>query len=139
MKGNCLCGSVAIVTADHTAMTACHCGMCRRWGGGPFLSVHCGNEVQIAGTECVTVFKSSDWAERAFCAKCGTHLYYKLIPANEYVVPAGLFQEATQFAFDEQIFIDRKPGYYAFSNQTRQLTEAEVFAKYAPVETGAPR
>jgi hypothetical protein len=131
MKGSCLCGSVSIVAADHTAMSACHCGMCRRWGGGPFLSVHCGSDMKLTGTEHVTVFKSSDWAERGFCANCGTHLYYRLLATDEYVVPAGLFQEAAPFEFEEQIFIDQKPGYYAFANQTSELTEAEVFAKYA--------
>jgi hypothetical protein len=130
MKGKCLCGSVSITAPDHTEMNACHCGMCRRWGGGPLLTVHCGSDVQIAGAESVTVFKSSEWAERAFCGKCGAHLYYRLIPANEYVVPAGFFQDGTQFSFREEIFIDKKPGYYAFSNETTKLTEAEVFAKY---------
>jgi hypothetical protein len=132
MKGTCLCGSVSIAAAEHADMTACHCGMCQRWGGGPLLSVHCGSDVKITGAEDVSVFKSSDWAERAFCSKCGTHLYYRLIPANEYIVPAGLFQIGTEFKFREQIFIDKKPPYYEFSNQTTQLTETEVFAKYAP-------
>ncbi len=132
MKGSCLCGAVSISAADHTEINACHCGMCQRWGGGPLLSVHCGSDLQISGTEAVAVFKSSDWAERAFCAKCGTHLYYRLIPANEYAVPVGLFQDGTAFRFTEQIFIDKKPHYYTFSDQTSQLTEAEVFAKYAP-------
>jgi hypothetical protein len=132
MNGKCLCGSVSIVAADHADMAACHCGMCQRWGGGPLLSVHCGSDVQITGADSVTVFRSSEWAERGFCAKCGTHLYYRFIPANEYVVPAGLFQDGPTFRFSEQIFIDKKPRYYEFANQTTQLTEAEVFAKYAP-------
>lgn len=132
MKGTCICGSVSIATADHPDITVCHCGMCQRWGGGPLLSVHCGSEVQISGAECVTIFSSSDWAERAFCAKCGTHLYYRFIPMNDHVVPAGFFQDGTGFKLAEQIFIDKKPPYYEFSNQTSQLTEAEVYAKYAP-------
>jgi len=31
-------------------------------------------------------------------------------------------------------FIDRNPSYYEFANQTLNLTEAEVFAKFAPTE-----
>jgi len=96
------------------------------------LTVHCGGDVAITGLANVTVFKSSEWAERAFCATCGTHLYYRLPAANEYIVPAGLFQDGTQFRFEEQIFVDKKPSYYEFANATAQLTEAEVFAKYAP-------
>jgi hypothetical protein len=57
-------------------------------------------------------------------------LYYRLIATNEYAVPAGLFQDAPQLQFAEQIFIDHKPSYYQFANQTSELTEAEVFAKY---------
>jgi hypothetical protein len=45
-------------------------------------------------------------------------------------VPAGFFQDGTKFGFKEQIFVDKKPPYYEFANQTAQLTEAEVFAKY---------
>jgi hypothetical protein len=132
MKGSCLCGSVGIETADHSRVSACHCGMCRRWGGGPLLAVHCGTQVTITGVAHITAFKSSDWAERAFCAKCGTHLYYKLLPAGEYIVPAGLFQDVAVFTLEEQIFIDNKPAYYAFENRTRLLTQSEVFAQYAP-------
>jgi hypothetical protein len=106
--------------------------MCQRWGGGPLLAVHCGSEVVITGLPNVTVFQSSEWAERGFCASCGTHLYYRLRAANEYIVPVGLFRDGTQFRFDEQIFVDQKPSYYEFANSTARLTEAEVFAKYAP-------
>jgi hypothetical protein len=88
--------------------------------------------VRIAGSEHVTAFRSSDWAERAFCARCGTHLYYRLVPANEYIMAAGLFQDGVPFQLSEQIFVDEKPASYAFANDTSQLTGAEVFAKYAP-------
>jgi hypothetical protein len=132
MKGACLCGSVSIVAPDKTQMGACHCSMCRRWGSGPMLTVHCGPTIQIDGAAHVTAYKSSDWAERAFCSKCGTHLYYRLIPVNEYILSVGLFQDGVAFDFQEQIFIDRKPSSYAFSNHTENLTEAEVFAKFAP-------
>lgn len=132
MKGHCLCGAVGITARDNPEMSACHCSTCRRWSGGPFLTVHAGKEVQISGTEKVTVFRSSDWAERGFCSTCGTHLFYRLVPANEYILPAGLFQEGPQFRFHEQIFVDEQPPYYAFANVTPKLTGAEVFAKYAP-------
>ena len=38
MKGTCLCKSVTIESNDATEFEACHCGMCRRWGGGLFLA-----------------------------------------------------------------------------------------------------
>ncbi len=132
MLCTCLCGAVTLTVPAPREMDACHCGMCRRWGGGPLLAVHCGSDVQVAGAEHVTVYKSSDWAERAFCKQCGTHLYYRLVGSNDHMLPAGLLPEGTELPFTTQIFIDKKPANYAFANKTTNLTEAEVFAKYAP-------
>jgi len=134
MDGKCLCGVVSIKTPDKKNVDACHCGMCRRWGGGPFLVVHCGSDVEIEGLEKLKVYKSSEWAERGFCGECGTHIFYKLLPTSEYFVLAGLFQDGVEFEFKEQIFIDRKPDFYEFANQTENMTEAEVFAKFAIAE-----
>lgn len=132
MHGKCLCGAVSITTPDTADMNACHCGMCRRWGSGPYMSVHAGSNVTITGADRIRSFRSSDWAERAFCGECGTHLYYRLLPTNDHELSMGLFQDGPEFLFREQIFIDCKPGTYEFANDTENLTEAEVFAKFAP-------
>lgn len=134
MEGTCLCGAITLRTPDKRSIDACHCGMCRRWGGGPVLGVACGTDVQIDGVEQLKAYRSSEWGERAFCRECGTHMFYRLLPTNEYFVPAGLFQDGVEFEFTEQIFIDRKPSYYEFANQTMNLTEAEMFAKFASIE-----
>ncbi len=131
MNGKCLCGAITVKTPDRKTVDACHCSMCRRWAGGPALGIACGTDVEIENPDKLKVYHSSEWAERAFCSECGTHIFYKLLPTGEYFVPAGLFQEAIEFEFTEQIFIDNKPDYYAFANQTVNLTEAEVFAKFA--------
>lgn len=131
MKGGCLCGSVSIEIRETKDVEACHCGMCRRWGGGPLIAMHGGSDVKIHGSDSITEFDSSAWASRAFCKHCGTHLFYRFKPANDYTIPAGLFQDDDGFNFKEQIFIDRKPTYYDFSNNTHNLTEAQVLQKYA--------
>ncbi len=130
MKGKCLCGGIEVEASDQNDLGLCHCNMCRRWTGGPMFAVHCGSEVSFTG-DTPARYKSSDWAERGFCPKCGTHLFYYLIPNNEYVLPAGLFQDK-DFSFSSEIFIDEKPGYYEFSNQTKKLTGQQVFELYAP-------
>lgn len=131
-RGRCLCGAVTIEArgVPH-AVGACHCSMCRRWGGGPLLAVECGTDVTLDGHEKVTVFASSDWAERGFCRVCGTHLFYRLRESGEYYLPAGLFDNG-DFTLTSQVFIDEKPGYYSFAEETRNLTGAEAFAQYAP-------
>lgn len=129
-SGSCLCGSVQINTTTLSKeLGACHCGMCRKWNGGPFLTVDGGPSFKINGLESITTYDSSEWAERSFCKKCGTHLFYKLKNDNKYFVSSGLFADV-DFSFDHQIFIDKKPSYYTFSNKTHNMTEAEVFAMY---------
>jgi len=110
-------------------MDACHCNTCRNWGGGPFMTVHPGPGVQIDGKDSIKAYRSSDWAERAFCGECGTHLYYHLLPRDDYFFAAGLFEENADFTFRRQIFIDSKPAGYAFANDTEKLTAAQVFAQ----------
>ena len=133
-QGHCLCGAVKIVARQAgRELAACHCRMCRRWGGGPFMEIDCGTEVAIAGEQNITVYNSSDWAERAFCKKCGTNLFYRLKEAQQHIVSSEIFNEV-ELNFDHQIFIDEKPNYYVFSNETKNMTGAEVFAAYAPKE-----
>jgi len=129
--GRCLCGSVKLtVKPKNNNVDACHCGMCRRWGGGPLMVVSCGTEVVFEGEENITIYNSSDWAERGFCKKCGSHLFYRLKEINDHQIPAGLFDSQESFNFNLQVFIDRKPSYYSFANKTIEMTEAEMIEKY---------
>ncbi len=131
--GHCLCGKVKITanTMGHS-VGACHCRMCRRWTGGPLMAVDCGSDVVFEGNENIKKYESSAWAERGFCTNCGNHLFYRLKESNQYMMPVGIFENDENLVFDHQIFIDEKPDYYCFSNETHNMTGAEVFAKYAP-------
>jgi hypothetical protein len=94
------------------------------------LAVHCGPNVEFSSAENIAVYASSQWAERAFCKGCGTHLYYKLLVTGEYFVPAGAF-ESGDFELASQIYIDKKPNYYSFANLTPMLTEQQVIEQYS--------
>ncbi|MBK6981555.1 MAG: GFA family protein [Betaproteobacteria bacterium] len=135
MNGHCLCGAVRFTSPEAKEIGACHCGFCRRWGGGPLLAVHCGPAVEFKGADQIAVYASSQWAERAFCKTCGTHLYYRLLATGEYFVPAGAF-ESTDFELASQIYIDNKPNYYSFANKTPLLTEQQVIEQFAPPGDG---
>lgn len=130
--GSCLCGAVSVTAQTmSTEVGACHCSMCRKWTGGVFLVVDCQSDVTFSGEEHISAYQSSDWAERGFCAKCGTHLFYRLKENNHYMMPVELFDAPSKLQFKDQIFIEEKPDYYAFSNHTNNMTGAEVFAKFA--------
>jgi hypothetical protein len=136
VEGHCLCGAVRVrATPLHRAVEACHCTMCRRWSGVAFVGAQCGSEVEIEGE--VTRYRSSDWAERGFCPRCGANLFYRHLPTGGYAFTAGLFPDDAFEPLREEIFIDEKPGYYAFAGEAETLTGAEVMAKYGLGSDGA--
>ncbi|MGK7872713.1 MAG: GFA family protein [Xenococcaceae cyanobacterium] len=133
VKGSCLCGAVSVSTTSmNHHVTACHCGMCRKWGGGALLAVECGSDVSFSGEENIGVYQSSEWAERGFCNKCGSHLFYRLKQNDQYYIPVGILDNSEGLVFSHQVFIDEKPEYYSFANETKNMTGAELFAQFAP-------
>lgn len=133
LKGHCLCGAVkfeAVPTGP--TMGVCHCSMCRRWSGGVFMAVDCGASLKIEDESAVGVYHSSDWGDRCFCKTCGSTLFWRLRQGAHDVVAAQAFDDPGQFAFTSEIFVDDKPGNYAFANHTAKMTGAEFLATFAP-------
>lgn len=131
-KGRCLCGAVEVIAHQMDRHAGCcHCSFCRKWVGGPFMTVDCGSEVEFGGADKITVYESSDWAERGFCSQCGSHLFYRLKGNRQHHMPVGIFDKEAELDLDHQVFIDEKPDYYAFANETQNLTGEQVFALFA--------
>ena len=132
--GRCLCGAVTFVGRGAPMVKTCHCQMCRRWHGGPAVSVDFEDGIAIlSGADDVSWYRSSDWAERGFCRTCGSTLFYRIIDNPDVLSgEAGQFDLPPGLQITEQFFIDEKPDYYAFKGDAPGLTGAEVFARYAP-------
>jgi hypothetical protein len=79
LEGGCLCGFVRYrAEGPASNETACHCSLCRRSSGAPFVAWF---SVPAAGFRFTsgepTCFASSDHATRRFCARCGTPLTFQ--------------------------------------------------------------
>lgn len=131
-SGGCLCGAVRFRAARADShVHACHCATCTGWGEGVAFAVDVGTEVAFEGAAHIATYRSSDWAERGFCARCGTHLFFRLVDTGAMNVNAGVFDNQTGFTLTEQIFIDEKAGWFDLANDTPRKTGAEVFAAFA--------
>ena len=131
IEGKCLCGAVTIrATPKRRTVEACHCSMCRRWSGVAYVGVQCGSQVEIEGEDNVVRYRSSEWAERGFCGRCGSSLFFHYLPLDTYGFLAGLFPDDSFEPLAEEIFIDEKPLYYSFAGDAEKLTGAEVMAKF---------
>jgi hypothetical protein len=129
--GSCLCGSVQVeVPKNHVDLGVCHCSKCKKWTGGPLMEIECGTAVNFVGKESITVFKSSEWAVRGFCQKCGSHLFIRDEKTGEYGIPPGLFDDEENISFNRQVFFDHKPKYYSFSNTTKNITSDYIYKHF---------
>jgi len=136
-SGACLCGKVSFKANLKTSAGACHCGMCRKWCGGPLMSVHTAGAVRFTGGEYISTFSSSSWAERGFCKLCGTGLYYRLLPQpampeGEYILSAGIVSDQSWIKFDHEVYVDHGPDWYRFADEEKRtrLTEVDIMAMY---------
>ena len=138
LSGGCLCGAVRFTAEPGSRQFGtCHCGMCRRWSAGVFLAVECEDRFTIEDETNLGVYRSSAWAERGFCKKCGTPLFYRMTGQGYYAVSLEALDDRAGFTFVSQIFIDEKPPYYDFANVTKTMTGAEVASAFAsPGEKG---
>jgi hypothetical protein len=144
MKGSCLCGAVRFEAepAEHQCH-ACHCEMCRRWTGAAFVAVPVAPDaIRFDGGETIRVFRSSDWAERAFCGTCGSTLFYRVTADGAQrgmrFVALGLFDAPDGFPLTSELFIDVKPDGYAFAGEHKQATRAEFLAMFSQDASGDP-
>ena len=129
VSGQCLCGAVHItVAAMQPEVDICHCAMCQRWGGAFYAGVK-GETFSVSGEDAVTVYRSSPWAERAFCGTCGSNLWFRFLPTGNRSFLAGLFDLPDGFGIEQQIFVDEKPDWYDILQESPKLTGEEIIAQ----------
>ena len=137
LTGRCVCGAVEIaIDGEHmAAVGACHCGMCQRWSGGVFTCFSAKPEA-VTVTGPVKQHQSSEFAERAFCATCGSHLWMRDTAREgaDYDLMPGLFPAAKDFPLISEIYTDRAPAYVALQGDHKRATRAEYEAKNLFVE-----
>lgn len=132
LSGQCLCGAVTLSgVTPPKEMSACHCATCRKWSGGPFLGFAASKDVVISGEDNISVYNSSQWAERGFCKQCGNHLFYRMKASGDYYLPAGMFDISPETPFAMEVFIDEKPENYSFSGERKCMTGPELFAAFS--------
>jgi len=93
--GGCQCGAVRFaVFAQPVRIGLCHCRMCQKAVGGPFISLADVRHEDFAWTRGKPAsFRSSTIAERDFCAACGTPLSYRQIGGPNIELTTGSFDQ----------------------------------------------
>ncbi len=131
LTGHCLCGGVQFETPMPGHIDACHCDMCRRWNGGPFIGADFRHGITLTQADSLAWYDSSDWAKRGFCKICGTSLFYCLKEdPNFWSISGGTLNLPEGLTLGKEIFIDEKPDYYDLAGDQPKLTGAEALAAF---------
>lgn len=128
--GRCLCGAVTFRFAtERTDVGACHCAMCRRWTGSAFLGLSVPDDAFVLDdASAVRVRQTSSWAERAWCDRCGSGLWYRITRPGRFAghreIPIGLLDDASGLELVRELFSDERLVSYA--GEHKLLTRAQV-------------
>ena len=135
LDGQCLCGAVKIAARPVDGkLRACHCEMCRRHTSSAFVSVSVDQpSLKVSGP--VTLYRSSEWAERAFCGTCGSTLWYATQADGVRNLAAGLFANAAGGTLETEFFADNCPAGYGFGGDHRKLSGEETVAMFSEMKT----
>ncbi|MEM9575796.1 MAG: GFA family protein [Pseudomonadota bacterium] len=128
IAGRCLCGAVTVeAVLSDDRLTSCHCDMCRRHTSSVFVGVAPEqSSLKVEGP--AKSFRSSDWAERGFCAECGSTLWYGTQHDGARYLAAGLFDNAAGGTVTVEYFADRCPHGYRLETVEKRLSAEETIA-----------
>jgi hypothetical protein len=105
LAGGCQCGAVRYrLDAAPDGGVICHCRMCQKASGGP-LTAFCGvpKSSFVVTRGALSIFQSSDIAERGFCAACGTPLTYRVLGGQRVGVALGSLDDPNAVVPEQQL------------------------------------
>lgn len=111
--GSCLCGAVSYhVTGPLRPVVACHCSQCRKTSGHYVAATQAAMaDVRIEG-ESLVWYRSSEVAQRGFCGRCGSNLFWQRHGSDRISIWAGTLEGPTGLKMTTQLYPEDKGDYY---------------------------
>ncbi len=113
--GSCLCGGVTYeLTGTLRNSVACHCVQCRKTSGHYVSATQVGpDQLSITKDDTLQWYRSSPPAERGFCNRCGSSLFWRHdADKGATSVMSGTLDGATGITTEKHIFVADKGDYY---------------------------
>ena len=131
LAGGCQCGAVRYrLIAEPTGASICHCRMCQKASGGPFMAFAGVRLKELVVTNgAIATFSSSDIAERGFCAQCGTPLTYRLLSSDRISVALGSLDDPNSIEPQSQLGLESEVGWLREALTVPGRRTAEWLAK----------
>jgi hypothetical protein len=103
-SGGCQCGAIRYrFSQKPDGAHICHCRMCQKAFGAFYAPLVGGSRDSFAVTRgTISLFRSSDQAERGFCAACGTPLTFAYLDSDRISVSIGSLDDPEPFRPHDQ-------------------------------------
>lgn len=125
--GGCLCGAVRYeCAAAALRCMICHCEQCRRHSGGPCLSfVHFpADEFRWIGAEPAR-YRSSAFAERGFCATCGSTVsMHEEVLRDRVQVALGSLDDPSRVTPDDHVWTKSRVAWFEVADDLPRFVES---------------
>ncbi|NUB15625.1 GFA family protein [Azospirillum brasilense] len=118
LTGGCLCGAVRYEVAERPmGVVNCHCGPCRRFHGhfGAYIPIPRGTVV-IKAQDPLSWYRSSAKAQRGFCSRCGSSLFWSGDESGLFDIAAGTLDQPTGLTTLRHIYAEDQGDYYAIDD-----------------------
>lgn len=104
---SCLCGDVRFeLRGALDGIIACHCTQCRKQTGHHWASTHTADaDLRFVARESLRWYRSSAGAQRGFCGRCGSTLFWKADGSATTSVCAGAIDGPTGLPLGGHIFV----------------------------------
>ena len=93
--GGCLCGAIRYeVNAPKSENWYCHCRMCQKWTGSAVATdaIIAKSDIRITKGE-PKFYRSSSFAERGFCADCGSPMFFRALKDEWISIQTGTLDD----------------------------------------------
>lgn len=123
IKGNCLCRGVEYTLSGPLRNSvACHCVQCRKTSGHYVSATQVdADQLTIVSDETLQWYRSSPSAERGFCNRCGSSLFWRHEDDNGAVsIMSGTLNGPTGIHTEKHIFTADKGDYYEIADGVPQ-------------------
>jgi hypothetical protein len=121
--GGCYCGRVRYrASGVSRQVTECHCSQCRKQAGHRHASTGAkSSDIEIDGAANITWYRASPEAERGFCSRCGSHLFWKQSTRDYTGILAASLDQPSWLRIAKHIFVDDKGDYYDITDGLPQF------------------
>ena len=120
--GSCLCGGITYeVTGKLREVIACHCNQCRKTSGHFVAATACDdNDLKFIKLDTLTWYRSSERAERGFCNRCGSTMFFRSDVGNMTAIMAGTLDGPSGLKMSHHIHCATKGDYFEITDGLEQ-------------------